>query len=124
MVARQAPLSMGLSRQEHWSGLSCPPQRDLPDPGVEPKSLVSPAPAGGFLTSPTWEPLEATAYDNSLHQQTNSVTQDMCVSAVKDSACHAADGVRMIPWRRAWQTTPIFLPGKSHGQRSLAGYHP
>ena len=30
--------------------------------------------------------------------------------------------VRKIPWRRAWQSTPVFLPGKSHGQRSLAGY--
>ena len=28
------------------------------------------------------------------------------------------------PWRRAWQPTPIFLPGESHGQRSLAGYSP
>ena len=28
------------------------------------------------------------------------------------------------PWRRAWQSTPIFLPGASHGQRSLAGYSP
>ena len=30
--------------------------------------------------------------------------------------------VRKIPWRRAWQPTPVFLPGESHGQRSLAGY--
>ena len=37
-VARQAPLSMGFSRQEHWSGLPCPPQGDLPDPGMEPRS--------------------------------------------------------------------------------------
>ena len=29
-----------------------------------------------------------------------------------------------IPWRRDWQPTPVFLPGKSHGQRSLAGYDP
>ena len=29
-----------------------------------------------------------------------------------------------IPWKRAWQATPVFLPGKSHGQRSLAGYSP
>ena len=29
-----------------------------------------------------------------------------------------------IPWRRKWQSTPVFLPGKSHGQRSLAGYSP
>ena len=32
--------------------------------------------------------------------------------------------VRKIPWRRKWQPTPGFLPGKSHGQRSLAGYSP
>ena len=30
--------------------------------------------------------------------------------------------VPMIPWRRKWQPTPVFLPGKSHGQRSLIGY--
>ena len=29
-----------------------------------------------------------------------------------------------IPWRRKWQPTPVFLPGKSHGQRNLAGYSP
>ena len=29
-----------------------------------------------------------------------------------------------IPWRRAWQLTPVFLPGESHGQRGLAGYSP
>ena len=32
--------------------------------------------------------------------------------------------VRRIPWRRKWQPTPVFLPGKSHGQRSLVGYSP
>ena len=32
--------------------------------------------------------------------------------------------VEKIPWRRKWQATPVFLPGKSHGQRSLAGYGP
>ena len=32
--------------------------------------------------------------------------------------------VRKIPWRRAWQPTPVFLPGESRGQRSLAGYSP
>jgi len=32
--------------------------------------------------------------------------------------------VGKIPWRRAWLPTPVFLPGKSHGQRSLAGYSP
>ena len=32
--------------------------------------------------------------------------------------------VRKIPWRRAWQPTPVFLPGNFHGQKSLAGYNP
>ena len=35
-AACQAPLSMGFSRQEHWSGLPCPPPGDLPDPGIKP----------------------------------------------------------------------------------------
>ena len=40
-VAHQAPLSMGFSRQEYWSGLPCPAPRDLPYPGFEPESLMS-----------------------------------------------------------------------------------
>ena len=47
-VALQAPLSMGFSRQEDWSGLPCPPPGDLPDPGMEP---ASPALAGGSFTT-------------------------------------------------------------------------
>ena len=42
-VAHQAPLSMGFPRQKYWSGLLCPPPRDLPNAGVEPTSLTSPA---------------------------------------------------------------------------------
>ena len=54
----QAPLSMGFSRQEYWSGFPCPPLRELPDPGIEPASLVSPELAGEFFTtSGTWEAL-------------------------------------------------------------------
>ena len=37
-VARQAPLFMGFSRQEYWSGLPCPPPGDLPNPGIKPRS--------------------------------------------------------------------------------------
>ena len=55
-VASQTPLSMGFSRQEYWSGLPCSPSGDLPDPGIEPSSLMSPALAGRFFTtSATWE---------------------------------------------------------------------
>ena len=47
----QAPLSMGFSRQEYWSGWPCPPPRDLPEPGIEPVSLTSPGLAGRFFTT-------------------------------------------------------------------------
>ena len=42
-VAYKAPLSMGFSRQEYWSGLPCPPPGDPPNPGIEPVSPVSSA---------------------------------------------------------------------------------
>ena len=60
-VAHQAPLSMGFSRQEYWSGLSCPPPGDFPDPGIKPASLTSPTLAGMFFTtSAPWEAPRAT----------------------------------------------------------------
>ena len=55
-VACQAPLSTGFSRQEYWNGLPCPAPGDIPNPGIEPMSLTSPALAGGFFTtSATWK---------------------------------------------------------------------
>ena len=48
-VVHLAPLSMGFSRQEYWSGLPCSPPGDLPIPGIEPVSLRSPILAGGFF---------------------------------------------------------------------------
>ena len=49
-----------------------------------------------------------------------------CLSG-KESACQCSihgfsPWVRKIPWRRQWQPTPVFLPGESHGPRSLMGY--
>ena len=52
-VALQAPLSMEFSRQEYWSGLPFPPPGNLPDPGIEPVSTVSPALAGRIFTTST-----------------------------------------------------------------------
>ena len=49
-VACQAPLFMGFFRQEYWSGLPFPPPGDLPDPGIEPASPMSPEFAGRFFT--------------------------------------------------------------------------
>ena len=53
-VAHQAPLSMGFSRQEYWSGLPCPPPGDLLNRGIEPKASCIFCIAGGFFTA---EPL-------------------------------------------------------------------
>ena len=56
IVTHQAALSMGFSKQEYWSRLPCPPPGDLPNPGIESMSLMSPALAGGFFTTNTmWE---------------------------------------------------------------------
>ena len=52
-VDHQALLSMGFSRQEHWSGLPCPPPRNLPNSGIEHLSFMSPALAGMFFATST-----------------------------------------------------------------------
>ena len=53
-VAHQAPLSMGFSRQEYWSGLPCPPPVDLSDPGIEPASPASPSLQADSLPLSHW----------------------------------------------------------------------
>ena len=63
-IACQAPLSMGFSRQEYWSGLLCPAPGDLPDPGIEPGSLMSPAwQVGSLPLEPHGRPMQ----DNDLY---------------------------------------------------------
>jgi len=63
-VASPAPLSMGFSRKEYWSGLPWPPPGDIPDPGMELTSLESLALTGGLFTpSTTWEALRKVPLD-------------------------------------------------------------
>ena len=57
-VACQSPPFMGFSRQEYYSWLPYPPPGDLPDPGIEPASLMSPALADGFFTTEPPEQLD------------------------------------------------------------------
>ena len=75
---------MGFSRQEYWSGLPCPPPGDLPNPGIKPTSLMSPALAGRFFTPyTTWEdPILPAEY---------SYLGSPGSSAVKESACNERD---------------------------------
>ena len=63
IAARQAPLSMGCSRQEYWSGLPFPPPGYLSDPGIEPASPESPTLAGRFFTTePPGKPPDSNKY--------------------------------------------------------------
>ena len=70
----QAPLSMEFFRQECWSRLAFPALGDLPDPGIEPTSLVSPALAGGFFTiSATYQAQEVISQSVSCSVMSNSL---------------------------------------------------
>ena len=157
---------MGFSRQEHWSGLPCPPPGDLPDPGIKPESLMSPALAGGcFTTNTTWEvwglrlrcgyQKPSLDYINNAEVTHTTILQLQIVeqkyflysslefllrscyyspfynflgSVVKNPPTNSEDTDLISRSGRSlekeWQPTPVFLPGKSHGQRSLAGYSP
>ena len=77
-VAHQAPLSMAFSRQRYWRGLPCPPPGDLPDPGIEPMSLLSPALAGEFFTTGiTWEAPNRDTAIGSVAQHSDSSREDV-----------------------------------------------
>ena len=76
-VACQAPLAMEFFRQEYWYWLPCPASGDLPDPGAEATSLLSPALAGRFFTiSANWKPPKLT------HKYTQ-----MCLSRLNLMVC-------------------------------------
>ena len=96
-VALQAPLSMGFPRQEHWSGLPFPSSGDCPNPGIKPTS-------------------SALCCRQILYCWPRQRFNPGDTSSIPWSGT--------IPWRKAWQPTPAFLPGEFHGQRSLAGYSP
>ena len=95
-VAYQAAPSMGFSRQEYWSGLPLPSLGDLPDPGIEPVFLTSPALAGTFLTTrATWEaPISHRPrfHSTRLHQTIISSNSKLfaCVLLFQEEpVCHA-----------------------------------
>ena len=78
-VAQQAPLFMGFSRKEHWSGLTCPSPGYIPDPGFKSASVMSSALVGGFFTTnATWEALlvlfkKITDTKGTLHTKMGSI---------------------------------------------------
>ena len=56
--------------------------------------------------------------------QVAPVVKDLTATAGDVRDLGLVPGSGKIPWRRAWQSTPAFLPGESHGQKSQAGYSP
>ena len=53
---------------------------------------------------------------------TEVLVSNMASTLVEGNEIYKISKISKIPWRRKWQPTPVVLPGKSHGQRSLAGY--
>ena len=117
-VAHQASLSMGFSRQEYSSGLPCSTPRDLPDPGIEPKSPASPAlQVDSLPTEPPGKP------SGQLGRAKGSSSS----SAGKESTCNAGDPSSIpesgrSPGEGVSLPTPIFLgfPCGSDGKESAS----
>ena len=71
-VAHRALLSMGFSRQEYWSGWPCAPSGDLPDPGIKPAPLISPALTVGSLPlAPPGKPVNDSKYKFHINTKLN-----------------------------------------------------
>ena len=95
-VTHQAPLSMGFSKQEYWNGLPCPPPGDLPDPGMEPGSLMFPVLVGRFFIAPTAK----SQNENYLYTNENEFCRELtipvqrkCISEFVEERNHGEDGL-------------------------------
>ena len=124
-VARQAPLSMEFSRQEYWSRLPFPtPKGIFPTQGWN-LSLLH------WLVDFFYHWATFEAHKN-IPIISKNVLVFFCVVWIQSipltyfkeyNTVLLTLFAMLYPWRRKWQPTPVFLPGKFHGQRSLAGYN-
>ena len=123
-VAHQAPLSMGFSRQEYWSGLPFPPPGHLPNPGIEPMSLMSPALAGRFFTtSAIWE-ARIKANVQVTHSSEIPVSWPLWSAHASlprlktgNHCCSVAWNLSQTPlgsWSRQWAISPGTCPYNTH----------
>ena len=104
----QAPLSMGFPRQEYWSGLQFLSPGDLPDLGIKPMSLASPASAGRFFTtSATWE-----ASSQRTSPAKGKIRQSVHLSLIGAQGHASLSGIRkqMILVSREWFSCYLELP--------------
>ena len=100
--------SQGLSRQEYWSGLSCPPPGNLPDPVWNLRVLCLLKIYTIFF----------------IHFPGGSSDKELTCQCRRQKRFGFNPWIGRISWRRAWQPTLVFLPGESHRQSSLVGYSP
>ena len=132
-VTLQAPLSMGFSRQQYWSGLPFPTPGGLPDSGTEPTSPVSSALASGlFTTAPPRKPLKGVCvcvcdfYFEYTH--TPMYMGFPHGSVIKKLPANAGDTVRSLgqedPVEKEMVTHSSILAWTIYGRRSLVGYSP
>ena len=120
LCTQQAPLSMGFCTQEYWSGLPCKPQEDLPDTGIEPAALISPALAGRFFTtSATWEAWKI-AY---THTHTHLYSCNMFIELQSTlniywkDWCWSWSSNTWPPDVKSWLSGKTLMLGKTEGKR-------
>ena len=120
-AAYQAPLSMGIPRQEYWSGLPLPPPEDLPDRGIKPTSVASPAIACGFFTTLT---LFTTSVTWEAPYTVINHTMKMTIFWVFEfSYCQVISVVSDSVWPHRRQPTRLPPPWDSPGKNTGVGCH-
>ena len=128
-VAHKSPLSMEFSKQELLIELQFPSPGDLPNPGIKPRSPT--LQADSLPTELPGKLRMSYIGSGPCISSILKTVQVILVLMVKNLPANVVRckrwrfdlWVRKIPWRRAWQPTPVFLPGESHEQR-LAGCSP
>ena len=110
-AAHQAPPSMGFSRQEYWSGLPFPSPGNFPNPGIKSRSPA--LQADSLPTELQGKPIIIQVAQ--LHKFKRASQVALVVknprASTRDYKRHGFTAwVWKIPWRRAWQPTPVLLP--------------
>ena len=139
-VTYQVPPSMGFSRQEYWSGLPFGHHQNINmNTSTHTPPLYFLLPSAANLINKSWHTFLRDSLRipcprcclfflfNQLQQRQLGFQVALVVKnlpAIRDMRCKFNPWAGKIPWKRAWQPTLVFLPGESHGQRSLVGYSP